>query len=83
VLLGFTPDLGVSVRIVASTRDQKSKDLFSRYDPREPSVLEGFLIQETDSPVDKPYTVRRRLYINLLSRWRAGTKVYQVKIAME
>jgi len=83
VLLGFTPDLGVSIRIVTSIQNQDSKDLFGRYDPREPSVLEGFLVQETGSRSGNPYRARRRLYINLLLRWEAGMKVYEVETAME
>lgn len=79
VLLGFTPDLGVSIRI-AMFENQDSKDLFRRYDPREPSVLEHFLVRETGSPL---YIGRRRLYTNLQLQWSAGKKIYIVRIGME
>jgi Heterokaryon incompatibility protein (HET) len=77
VLLGFTPDFGVSIRIVLKVENQDSRYLFRRYDPREPSVLEHFIVN-TSGPA-----ARRRLYIDLGLQRHSGSKTYLVKIGME
>jgi hypothetical protein len=83
VLLGFTPDLGVSIRLTLAISHKDFKGPFWLCDPREPSVLEGFLVHESSLLLGKPYNVRKRLYVETELQRRSGRDTYIVRVVME
>jgi hypothetical protein len=82
VLLGFTPDLGVSIRIISAIDKPNSEDLFNCYDPRDPSVLERIIVLESgflNNQVDKGKLLLR---VELGLRRVLGRKLYAVDTGM-
>jgi hypothetical protein len=83
VLLGFTPDLGVSIRLTLAVSHKDFRCPFGLCDPREPSVLEGFFVHESGLLLGKPYNVRKRLYIETELQRRSGRDTYIVRVVMD
>jgi hypothetical protein len=83
VMLGFTPDLGVSTSIIATIDKEDSNEIFTFCDPRDPSVLEYVVSgRNSGSFFAEDSSVDRRLHTKLGLQRKSGRKIYTVDIGM-
>ena len=84
LLLGFTPDLGVSVQLRPDHQNRDPGEIFARYNPRGSSVLEcvfpHYLNGFESNQITKVY---KEVFVEFESRTRSGMRQHFVSLRMQ